>query len=230
MFSRSVDVVVTDLATVEIDEDLLSVRELGCALGFGAPERLIEFLAAHTWLRLMLAGYLGCSPGEIRFDRGEHGKPVLADPASDLTFNLAYSHGAAVLAVSFRREVGVDVEGVAGANVTLETAVRSLSSAELRSYDHAIDPVRTFLGYWVRKEALAKARGLGVDRQMETTDVSGIAPVAIGGYEITDINLGDSLVAAVAAPEGSTIDLTLDDTMNAGAWERSRRRPAVVAG
>lgn len=229
MFSRSVDVLVTDLSTVAIDEDLLSVAELGRALRFGSPQSLIYYLAAHAWLRRRLADYLDCAPADIRFENGEHGKPALVVPTTDLSFNLAYSGWSGVLAIGFRNDLGVDIETCIGADVSNETIDRVMTSRERDIVIRSIDRERAYLGFWVRKEALAKARGIAVDRSIELTDVSGLAPVRVNDHEITDINVGDGLAAAVAAPHGSTINVVLDHTMTEQDSERSQQRQVAAA-
>ncbi len=224
-----VDVMVTDLGAVDIDEDLLSVAELGRALSFGSPAMLTEYLAAHTWLRRRLAEYLDYPAEEIEFELGEYGKPRVVKPATDLRFSLAYSDLVAVLAVGFRRDMGVDIEGMDRAKVNPGVTDRVLAPAERQSLAHALDPVRTFLRFWVRKEALAKATGIGVDRNMETTDVSGVGTIDVDGYEITDLMLGDRLVAAVALHPGSVLNVTFDDAMTAPGTALPPLQPAAVA-
>lgn len=230
MFSRQVDVWVADISTVETDEDLLSVAELGRALSLGSSGLLNSYLAAHTWLRHQLGRYLDVPADEIQFEIGEHGKPKIVTPQTDLSFSLSYSGWAAVLAVGFRNDIGVDVEDVDGAVVNPTIVAKTLTAAERESYDSAIDPVKTFLRFWVRKESLAKATGLGVDRDMANTDVSGVAPIEIGDFEIVDMNLGEQLVAAVAVPPGTTLNISLDDSMHAPVSARSQRQPIAVAG
>lgn len=74
----------------------------------------------HLWrltpspgvLRRVLAVYLDEEPRRIRLERGEHGKPRLADPQGRLRFNLSHSGEIALVAVSGELEVGVDVERV----------------------------------------------------------------------------------------------------------------------
>ncbi len=183
MFSRSVDVLVADLPDVEIDEDLLSVSELGRALWFTSPSQLTEYLAAHTWLRRRLSEYLDYAPADIRFEKDEHGKPVIVEPATDLSFNLAYSGGMAALVVGFRKAVGIDVEMTEG--------------------------TETYSQHWVRRESLVKAEGLCTAQDPETIDVSGPSPIAVDGYEITDLNFGSGFVAAVATPPGTRINVSI---------------------
>ena len=78
--------------------------------------------------------------------------------------------------------------------------------------------------------SLAKATGLGADRDMANTDVSGVAPIEIGDFEIVDMNLGEQLVAAITVPPGTTLNISLDDSMYAPVSARSQRQPVAVAG
>ena len=161
MFTRSVDVLVADLSVIDVDEDLLSVAELGRALGIASPEHLRQDLAAHTWLRQRLGEFLDFSPAAIEFVGGEHGKPSIVTPHTDLSFNLSYSNGTAALAVGFRMDVGVDVETVDGAKLNLDMMHRVLTRPEIESVRSSPDMIRSFLKLWVRKEAIAKATGWG---------------------------------------------------------------------
>ncbi len=230
MLSRQVDVWVVDTSTIDTDEDLLSVAELGRALSLGSSCLLNRYLAAHTWLRRQLGRYLGVPADEIEFEIGDHGKPQIVSPQTDLSFSLAYSGWAAVLAVGFRNDIGVDVEDVDGAVVNPTVVAKTLAAAERESYDSAIDPVRTFLRFWVRKESLAKATGLGVDRDIANTDVSGITPIEMGDFEIVDLNLGEHLVAAIAVPPGTLLNISLDDSIYASGSARSQLQPAAAVG
>ena len=225
MFSSSVDVLVADLSAVEVDEDLLSIPELGRALSFGSPVLLSEYLAVHTWLRRRLAEYLHVPAADIRFAKGEYGKPAIVSPATDLTFNLAYSGSTVALVVGFRKDVGVDVAAITGDVVEPAVLSRSLSAREKMSVLVADDVERAYLQQWVRKESLAKAQGFGVDPDMEATDLSGTSPLVASGYEITDINLGDGVVAAVATPQGTPINLSI--VVSEPAPVRDLRYPAI---
>lgn len=208
MFSQSVDVLVADLATVEIDEDLLSVSELGRALRMARTEMLREYLAAHCWLRRTLSEYLDYPPEEIRFVACEDMKPSIVTPHTDLSFSLSYSGGVAVLAAGFRMAVGVDVETLEGARINPEMIHRVLSRPEESAVRNAPDQAREFHKLWVRKTALAKATGAGADAEGTSQNVLGLSPVTRDGFDVLDINLGEGFVAAVAVPTGCSIDVT----------------------
>jgi 4'-phosphopantetheinyl transferase len=213
MFSRTVDVVTVDLSTVAVDEDLLSVAELGRALGIARTQALGDYLRAHTWLRQRLAEYLDVSAADIEFGVNDQGKPFVESPVTDLAFNLSYAGGMAALAVGFRLDVGVDIEPLKKAKINPDMIHRVLSRPEAESVRHSGDMKREFYKLWVRKEAMAKANGWGVGEEA-TTNVLGLSPVTRDGFDIIDVNLGEGFAAAVAVPEGCSIELrTLIDVM-----------------
>jgi hypothetical protein len=82
--------------------------------------------------------------------------------------------------------------------------------------------VRTYLQFWVRKESLVKASGLGVDRNTAMIDVAGDSPITVDGREIRDINLGHDLVGAAAVAPGTEMKIILDETV-----AHTPERPAV---
>jgi hypothetical protein len=217
LFSRVVDVFVADLSTIEIDEDVLSVAELGHSLDIAMSDQLPEYLAAHTWLRTRLADYLAVPAAEIEFGVGEHGKPSVSNPATDLEFNLAYADQTGLLAVAFRHPVGVDIRPLNGVELNEGDIPRNLAPIELERYDQALNPMRTFLQFVVRKEALAKATGRGAFDDPRQCDTSGLSPVSVNEQVVTDLSLGDDFVAAVASPPGVTIELTIDTTTEVSA-------------
>ena len=217
MFSRAVDVFVADLSAIDIDESVLSVAELKHSLDIAMTDQLPEYLAAHTWLRKRLADYLEVPAGEIEFGVGEHGKPSVTTPATDLQFNLAYADWTGLLAMSFRHPVGVDIQPIKGTELSPGEIARTLAPVELERYDQALDPMRTFLQFLVRKEALAKASGIGSPEDPRQSDTSGLSPVTVGDQVVTDLNLGDGFVAAVASPPNLAIELTIDTTTEASA-------------
>jgi phosphopantetheinyl transferase len=206
MFSRSVDVVVGDLATVDIDEDLLSVAELGRALELAQSELLNSYLLSHTWLHGRLAEYLGVGPAEIALVEDAHGKLTIATPSTDLSFDMSHSAGMAVLVVGFRVAVGVDVELVEVEALDEEVLRHTLTAAEVEAVQAAVNPVRAFAKTRARKGALAKA--LGGDVEIGSRLVRGDSPLMCDGLEVTDINLGDGFAAAVALPAGCRLELT----------------------
>ncbi len=83
---------------------------------------------------------------------------------SSLKFNLSHTDGAAVVAISVRDEIGVDVERVRQDINVLELSDRFFSSAEtewVRAQPEA-EQARAFYLCWTAKEAYVKACGTGL--------------------------------------------------------------------
>ena len=141
------------------------------------PIRL-AYLTSCVLLRRILSAYLGIAPSHIALDRGEHGKPVLADPemSGHLYFNLSHGGDAWFCGVSSDQEIGVDVETRTQAPSADRLATRVLSIAEraalsdLESADHASRDT-AFLRCWTRKEAVLKATGSGFSWAARDIDV-----------------------------------------------------------
>jgi 4'-phosphopantetheinyl transferase len=111
----------------------------------------------------ILARYTGDDPARIRLVRGRNGKPELDPGAQDIRFNLSRTQGTMLLAVSLGIEVGVDVERIRDgpwhglpAHVLTRGEQTDLESCDLQSR------AQMFLTYWVRKEAVLKAAGVGL--------------------------------------------------------------------
>lgn len=131
-----------------------------------------RFVAARAVLREILAGYLAVPPHALRFAYGPGGKPELAEPAgTGLQFNLSHCDSLALYAVSRGEPVGVDLERIRPLpEMTLITTryFRPAESALL----HRLDPghrLETFFQLWTQKEAVAKARGIGLAEALEPT-------------------------------------------------------------
>ena len=132
-----------------------------------------RFLIAHGCLRGILARYLGCEPHLINFKTGDYGKPVLVSDAG-FEFNLSHSGEYALIAVSRRHKLGIDVERIR-AEIELERiASRYFSPGEFSEL-MALPPDQRDIGFfncWTRKEAYIKAQGLGLSLRLDSFDVS----------------------------------------------------------
>jgi 4'-phosphopantetheinyl transferase len=136
-----------------------------------------HFIAARAWLRIIIGNYLRVEPAELRFDYSRYGKPSLAKPFAEVTglnFNLAHSGELAVLGMTLRRQIGIDVERISGKVAHEEIAQRFFSSSEiacLSAMPQAARP-RAFFNCWTRKEAFIKAKGLGLSLDLDQFDVT----------------------------------------------------------
>ncbi len=173
----TVDVWAADLAAAHVRErDLLSARERERATRFVREEDGRRWAAARGILRALLGACTGADPRALVFGEGSNGKPRLAGgEAPALRFNLSHSRDAALYALAFDREVGVDVELPRRATDHVAIARRILGDAEAERLE-VLDPPqreREFLRAWVRWEAVLKCRGTGIggaDRPAEGPD------------------------------------------------------------
>jgi 4'-phosphopantetheinyl transferase len=157
---------------------LLSADERARADRFRFAIDRRRFTVARGVLRVLLGRVTGSPPHEIEFSYGTRGKPALRRPAdSGLEFNLTHSHGLALIATSWGRAVGVDLEferleldfrGIAGRFFT----PREFGEIEAQRDDAQRS---AFFRGWTRKEAFLKARGDGLWLGLDQFEVS-IAP------------------------------------------------------
>jgi phosphopantetheinyl transferase len=139
----SVHVWRADLAAIgDRPEQLLSDEERARAARILPERKRILWARSRGMLRALLGRYLERDPRSLDFVLGPHGKPALASaehaPATDLRFNLSHSGGLVLIAVTAKRELGVDIERARGRH-----------TAE-------------FLHDWVAHEAAVKCLGLGL--------------------------------------------------------------------
>jgi 4'-phosphopantetheinyl transferase len=176
---------------------------------------------SRALLRLLLARYLGLSPGEIEIDRScpdcgrSHGRPRLSRPAETATgaIEFSVSHGGDLLVLAFICDgpVGVDVEPVGGVEeVGAELVDFTLTAAErLRLLEvPAPQRRRVFLRHWTGKEAILKSLGTGLDVEPQAVSlpplpITGKASVALPGSPsvdlwVTDVEVGPAHVCTLA--------------------------------
>ena len=123
-------------------------------------------MLAHGGLRAVLSRYLGIGPDVLELYRSEAGKPSLTresrgQPA--ITFNMSHAHGRALIAVSKGQEVGV------AQRIRSDIEVAKLSERFFAPSEHATimqsaqeQRAARFFRYWVAKEAVLKAQGIGL--------------------------------------------------------------------
>jgi 4'-phosphopantetheinyl transferase len=157
-------------------ESTLSTDEAERAARFHFEDDRHRFTLSRACLRDILARYLHCHPGQIKFAVNAYGKPVLL-PADSWDFNLSHSGNFALIAVARRRKVGVDVERLRMNMGHDRIARRFFSQAEYEEFSATPheQKMTAFFNGWTRKEAYVKARGLGLSLPLDSFDVS-LAP------------------------------------------------------
>ena len=152
---------------VEQCRSWLNEDERGRAARFIRRQDHVRFVLAHGGIRAVLSRYLGIGPDVVEMYPSETGKPSLTkelrgQPA--ITFNMSHAHGRVLIAVSKGQEVGVDLE-----RIRSDVEVAKLSERYFAPSEHATimqlaqeQRAARFFRYWVAKEAVLKAQGIGL--------------------------------------------------------------------
>lgn len=180
-----------DALPLAVDRGCLSSDEQVRAARWHRALDRARFVAGRAWLRHCLGHCLGRSPRSLRLTTGAHGKPALDDADVPLQFNLSHSGAQALLAVTLRRAVGVDLERIQRNDECESIARRHFAHGELEQW-LALPPARRLAGFyagWTRKEAFVKALG------------GGLAAVALDSFEVS---LDPDQAAALRSIDGSS--------------------------
>lgn len=181
-----------------------------------------RFILARVMLRNILALYVDRRPQEISFQYLSRGKPRLAEPETDLEFNLAHSHEMVLCAIARGHQVGVDVEYLQPMADMEQIAARTFSRVEQADL-FALEPDQRLLGFyncWTRKEAYVKARGDGLRMPLDVFDVSlkpgepaallanRIDPAEVTRWALAEVSPVEDYVGAVAVQgQGARVEL-----------------------
>jgi len=134
-------------------------REKASALADPLARR--RYVAAHAALRAVLGRLCGVPAARLAFAADTRGRPrLLLDGAPD--FNLSHSDEWALIAVTARGRVGVDVERVRDDFDHLELARRIYQPEEAARVRAASSSPAEYFRLWTAKEAYVKASGAGL--------------------------------------------------------------------
>ncbi len=154
----------------------LSRDELARASRFQLERARSRFVLTRGWLRVILARCLGAAPEEIVFAYGANGKPTLGGSyrENELSFNLSHSGDYALIGLSARGPIGVDIEQVRAMPDFESMTSQYFSASETRAvmaYPEA-GRLRAFFRCWTRKEAFMKATGEGMGIALDAFSVA----------------------------------------------------------
>jgi len=179
---RDVQIWIADLdslppAEIESLSASLDSAESTRAAQFRFEQDRQRYRAAHALLRHLLGSILDQPAQAFVFEHTPRGKPSLVRDergSRRLRFNLSHAAGWALFALTWDRELGIDVESNAALPAEDRDlhalAARVLSPRELSLWRATADRA-ALLHAWTRKEACVKATGQGVDRDFATIDV-----------------------------------------------------------
>jgi 4'-phosphopantetheinyl transferase len=192
------------------DWDLLDDEEKTRAAKFTNALLKQRYVAAHGFLRTILAHYLQLSPASLHIQKTAQGKPYLAD-YSELAFNLSHTGNDIAVAVAKNCQLGVDIEQCKQrANLT-DLVNRCFAEPEAAYWYQLPEDKQqqAFYQFWTRKEAFVKATGLGITLGLHDCVINPhqphiflSVPTQCGAADVwhcRDIALGQNLCAALVA-------------------------------
>lgn len=166
-----------------------------------------DLALAYGLHRLAVGHATGCEARAVPLARDSLGRPFLRDES--VQTSLSHADGAVAVAMARHGHVGIDIEAMARAAQMDEIADAVLHPSERAAVAalSAHERARALLALWVRKEALLKAAGIGLAREMHGFQAPEASPVplpAIDGPDGADVvvrmvDAGRGWMAAVAA-------------------------------
>jgi 4'-phosphopantetheinyl transferase len=205
--------------------DLLSSAERERAARFKFDKHRWPYVVAHAGLRSILSQYLKTGPADLQFVTGINGKPSLAleFAGGGLQFNLSHSHEMALLGVTCRHEIGVDIEWIKedyGFDEVAERFFTAKEVSELRALPNSLQR-QAFFKSWTSKEAFLKAKGTGLSGNLDEVEIA-LAEnqrvridARVPGWTLMELNPGGTYEAAVVVEGGSL-------PVNCYRWEPTR--------
>lgn len=173
-----------------------------------------RYIASHGFLRLVLARYLQIEPQYIEYDKKDHNKPILkrAVHGEGLQFNLSHSNHFAMLAVSHRLELGMDVEYMDRKHQWQKLIRRFFTEPEQQAIFALpyAQQEQAFFQVWTRKEAHMKVTGQGLHlaptrftvsvppQPAQLLAVDDLSAEQLGQWNMYDIHLPESARAYCA--------------------------------
>lgn len=178
--------------------------------GPGLSADRMRSLVGRVGVRSLVAEMTGSDPLMIKLRRDERGGLVVAGHP-ELKASVSHS-GRCVLCAAARTELGVDIEPNDRPEADEHLAARVCTRDERRWLQDLAPQLQraALIRLWVRKEALAKALGIGLALPMATVDVRQAIPVIDGvadrTWSLRDVEARSGYAAAVATrgPQAAT--------------------------
>jgi len=152
----------------DIASSCLSLDEKLRAGRFKRSEDARRWTCFRAALRHVLGAEIGITPESVEFILNPAGKPELTPPHGGLHFNLSHCDDLAVIALSNKCEVGIDIESNKRAMDLLECESTFSHPAEISELPSERGPRSSaLLERWTAKEAFLKAIGTGLSNPPE---------------------------------------------------------------
>lgn len=211
---------------------LLDVHERMRAARQRRPQERGVRTLAYAMHRVLLAGALGCEPADVPLHRDARGCPRLERDAA--WTSLSHAGGLLAFAIGGAGPVGVDIEPVSRHGAIAEIAGAVCHPDEWASLSTEPAHLRAagLLELWVRKEAVLKAAGVGLEMPMASFTALHSPTVRLPGFpapwRVTRLESDLQAVAAVATVEGAKAECVRLRPCSAGAPAHVRRGSLVA--
>jgi 4'-phosphopantetheinyl transferase len=187
----------------------------------------MRFFLGRALSRSLLGYCLGIPAESVEFAIGNKGKPSLAADfrQTSLNFNISHSGDFVLMALAYRRNVGIDIELVCRTVNTDAIAAQFLSKDEYARLKALPARLRhdAFYSCWTKKEAYLKARGDGLGLALNAFDVAFLPgemprlietrhdPLEAHRWALHELDVGPNYKAALAIEGAGESELTLWD-------------------
>jgi 4'-phosphopantetheinyl transferase len=141
--------------------DILSQQEKDQALRFINSTLSTRYIRSHAILRILLSNYSSTVPHQILYNKNKFGKPYLNN--SCIKFNMSHTSNYAAYIISYKQEVGIDVEYIDYQLDIYEILPILCNQRELNFITQASTQKQysNFFTLWSTKEAVYKSLGYG---------------------------------------------------------------------
>ena len=161
---------------IDVYYSILSKDEQERAEKLKTEDKRQQYIITRGNLRKCLGLLTESDPAVFKFKYLKHGKPVLEDSTlyTDITFNVSHSNDVALVAISRKQNIGIDVEKInyeADHQALVTRFFSKAEQAEFNNYSESIK-AKAFYACWTRKEAFIKATGDGVTYGLDTFDIT----------------------------------------------------------
>ena len=193
--------------TLRTLQGFLSREEIDRAARFRFPVLRRRYVVGRGALRAIVGGYLQEEPAHLGIAYTQFGKPFVANPGTNLHFNISHSDTLWVAAVCVDKPLGVDIERESARIDAMAIAERYFSEREKAEIAGipAGDRTRAFFRLWTAKEATMKATSLGFALDLDRVEI-GLQPLRVLAIEndtdpdwrLIEFRPGDDFCGAVA--------------------------------
>jgi 4'-phosphopantetheinyl transferase len=177
----SEDEVLISIAPVPPDKEVLetmwsqlSLDERERAYRFLVQGARDQFITGRAVLRQLLGACLKVDAAALTFGYAPGGKPLLASQpaAADLRFNISHSGSCVAVALTRKRDVGIDIERIHPLPDWEAITSRFFSAREQQLIQalRADDRLKQFFHIWTCKEACLKATGEGLSDDLSALE------------------------------------------------------------